>query len=422
MSWVAAAGRIFVITALSAGLGFLYGYPLEAVVLVLLALVGWWLYQMQRVQLWLNEPTAVPPDVHGIWGELLARIYTHQRKHTETQQRLQSIVEYLQNSFASMRDGVVMVDEQGVIKWMNEAAGPLLGLHYPQDTGQTLGNLVRSPEFSDYFLRGDYNTPLEYTAGGAKTLHLQVEITLFGDSERLLFVRDVSARVRMEQVRSDFVANVSHELRTPLTVISGYLGTFLENPGEMPECYTKPLQQMDQQAQRMEHLLKDLLWLSRVESETRDTPHELLDVGVMLHELQEEMVGLHPGTPIELDLETDQKIQGDYREWYSAVSNLVTNACKYSPEGTPVIIGWRVRGDRCLLSVRDQGIGIDSVHIPRLTERFYRVDDSRNSATGGTGLGLAIVKHVAAAHGGLLQIESQLGKGSMFTLEIPIRG
>lgn len=372
--------------------------------------------------MWLHEPTESPPDIQGIWGELLARIYSHQRINDENQKRMQLSIEYLQNSFASMRDGVVMVDENGAIKWMNQAVEPLLGLRFPQDTGRTLSNLIRAPEFNDYLIGDDYNTPLEYTSSGEKFSHLSVDITRFGKGERLVFVRDVSSTVRAEHMRRDFVANVSHELRTPLTVISGYLGTLLDNPREIPERFFKPLQQMNQQAQRMEGLLKDLLWLSRIESETRDLPLELVDVKGMLLEIQTEVSDLYPTNPIELKLATDEVIRGNYQELYSAVLNLVINACKYSPADTPINVVWLMRGEKCLLSVCDQGFGIDSTHIPRLTERFYRVDDSRSSMTGGTGLGLAIVKHVAAVHGGRLLIESQVNEGSTFTLEFPIGG
>jgi len=423
MSWLAAASRIVLVVALSAALGSMYGYPREAVILALLGLIGFWLYQMQRVQVWLNGPEQSPPDAYGIWGELLARIYFHRRKNLEAQALLQSTVEYLENSFKAMRDGVVMVDKQGAIKWLNRAVEPLLGLRYPDDTGQTLTNLVRVPEFNRYFLSNDYTTPLQYVATGDKEkIYLRVEITPFGEGERLLFIRDVSGAVHMEQMRRDFVANVSHELRTPLTVISGYLGTFLINTEDLPQRYVKPLQQMDEQARRMEHLLKDLLWLSRLESEKHEDEHEFVDMRGLLQELRDELTEAYSDAGIVLDLATDQKVYGDYRQLYSAVSNLAINAIKYSPAGSPVTIGWSVQGDKCLLQVQDKGIGIDSVHIPRLTERFYRVDDSRSSATGGTGLGLAIVKHVAAVHGAQLKIESKLGEGSTFTLVFPARG
>jgi two-component system phosphate regulon sensor histidine kinase PhoR len=423
MSLYAAIGRLLLLMALSAALGSIYGYAREAVILMLVSWVGLWLYQMQRIQLWLNTPDKQPLDAYGSWGELFARIYSQQRKSSEVQASLQSTVEYLEDSFAAMRDGVVMVDEQGAIKWLNRAVEPLLGLRYPEDTGQTLTNLVRAPEFNQYFLARDYTKPLQYLAvGDSRSSYLRVDVTRFGEGERLLFVRDVSSEVRMEKIRRDFVANVSHELRTPLTVISGYLSTFLENSQELPQRYIKPLEQMDQQAQRMENLLKDLLWLSRIESEKREDERELVDMRGLLQELRDELSEAHPETTVLLDIDVEDKVYGDYRQLHSAVSNLTINAIKYSAQGTSVTIVWTSKEGRLLLQVRDKGIGIDSIHIPRLTERFYRVDDSRNSATGGTGLGLAIVKHVAAAHGASLQVESKLGQGSTFTLRFPASG
>jgi two-component system phosphate regulon sensor histidine kinase PhoR len=420
MSWIREAGRILFVLALAAGLGSIYGYAREAVILVLLVLVGVSLYQMNRVQTWLNSPDKTPPTAYDIWGVLLGRIYSHQKASEEAQAQLQSTVEYLQDSFAAMREGVVMVDEHGAIKWMNQAVEPLLGLRYPDDTGQTLTNLVREPEFIRYFLARDYSKPLQYpTVGDNQKTHLRVEITRFGKSERLLFIRDVSNSVRTEQVRRDFVANVSHELRTPLTVISGYLSTFLDSSQELPARYVKPLQQMSQQAQRMENMLKDLLWLSRIESATREDERELLDMRGLLQELRDELAEAYPESNIVLDLAIDHKVHGDYRQIHSAISNLAINAIKYSRHGSPVTISWKSLDGKCALQVRDWGIGIASTHIPRLTERFYRVDDSRNSETGGTGLGLAIVKHVAVAHGAQLRIESKLGEGSAFTLIFP---
>ncbi len=420
MNWIETAGRIVLVVGIGALASGIYGYPWVGVIVALVGVIIYWLYQMERVQTWLDRPDSSPPDIYGTWGTLLSHIHSNQRGQRVIQQRLQSNLEYLQSSFASMRDGVVMVDGEGAIKWFNKALEPLLGLRYPQDTGQLLTNLVRSPQFVEYFLAEDYSRPLQYTSQSENPVHLQIEITHFGEGERLLFVRDVSQAVRTEQIRRDFVANVSHELRTPLTVISGYLATLSSNPEAVPPRFEKPIEQMMQQAERMENLLKDLLWLSRIESEAREHKRELLDVGGLLQELKDELAGAHPGRTLELSLNTKEKIYGDYREIYSAISNLATNAFKYSPPETPVVVDWSSRGNYCRLAVTDQGIGIEASHIPRLTERFYRVDDSRNSATGGTGLGLAIVKHVAAAHDARLEIESAPGKGTTFALELPL--
>ncbi len=420
MSWYVTVFRLVLLVALSAALGWMYGYTREAVILVLLVWIGFWLYQMQRALLWLANPEKPPPHTFGSWGELFSRIYSQQKKSSKENAQLQSTVEYLQDSFAAMRDGVVMVDKQGAIQWLNRAVEPLLGLRHPDDTGQTLTNLVRAPEFNEYFLGSDYSKPLQYLAVGEnRSRYLRVDVTRFGEGERLLFIRDVSSEVRMENMRRDFVANVSHELRTPLTVISGYLSTILDNSKELPQRYIRPLQQMDQQAQRMENLLKDLLWLSRIESEKQDDERENVDVRALLQELKDELGEAYPEATIALNIEIEDKLYGNFRQLYSAVSNLVINAIKYNASDCPVTISWTSQFGRLRLQVQDRGIGIDSSHIPRLTERFYRVDDSRNSATGGTGLGLAIVKHVAAAHGATLEINSRLGEGSTFTLVFP---
>jgi two-component system phosphate regulon sensor histidine kinase PhoR len=250
---------------------------------------------------------------------------------------------------------------------------------------------------------------------------LQIEITGFGDGNRLLFFRDVTRMVQMEQMRRDFVANVSHELRTPLTVIKGYLETILNNKDNLDPRYHKPLQQMDQQAKRMEMLLKDLLWLSRIESVRTIEKTTEVNVARLLEELRDELRQSHPETPMEVDIGTTLQVRGDYRELHSAVSNLAQNAIRYNRDHNPVALGWHQLGNELLLSVRDHGIGIDSIHLPRLTERFYRIDESRSTRTGGTGLGLAIVKHVAVSHRAELRIDSKLGSGSCFTLAFPVQ-
>jgi two-component system phosphate regulon sensor histidine kinase PhoR len=260
---------------------------------------------------------------------------------------------------------------------------------------------------------------LIFATSGQRKTYLQVVVTRFADGDVLLFIRDVTDRIRTEQMRRDFVGNVSHELRTPLTVITGYLGTFLADPEAVPPADERALEQMGAEAERMENLLKDLLWLSRIESTERQEKSEQVDIAALLDELQDEVSNTHPDNPLQLDIQCRDKVSGDYRELYSAVSNLVFNAFKYSPEGAPVVAVWRRDEDGCRLAVTDKGIGIDPSHFSRLTERFYRVDDSRSSMTGGTGLGLAIVKHVAAAHGAQLEIDSELGKGSTFTLLFP---
>lgn len=419
MEWFSAVARIFLYLAAGALLGWNFGNPLAGTALAALAVLLVWSYQTWVLQKWLNNSDKAPPDVIGIWGDIIARVYKQQRDAGKSQDKLQSTVDYLLESFAAMQDGVVIVESGGGIRWCNEAAQQLLELRYPDDIGQAITNLVRVPEFNEYIQAGEYAEPLVFSTAGEFRLYLQLVVTRFAEGDTLLFVQDVTDRIRTEQMRRDFVGNVSHELRTPLTVISGYLDTILADADSLPPPYVRALEQMAGQAVRMENLLKDLLWLSRIESEERKEKIESVDVATLLDELKEEVNGVHPKRELKLEVSCSEQVQGDYRELYSAVSNLVLNAFKYSQESSPVRVTWRKEEGDCLLSVQDQGIGIDQAQIPRLTERFYRVDDSRSSATGGTGLGLAIVKHVAVAHGAQLQIESQLGQGSTFSLVFP---
>ncbi len=416
VSWNNELRKVVLVLLAAAILGWLVGKVSLILALTLFAIQAYWLLQLRKIDKWLTAPESDPPESFGLWGDVFDKIYTLRRQTQEAHAQLQSTVDYLQDSFASMKDGVVMLDATGAIEWSNEAAEELLGLRYPADKGQGVLNLVRAPEFHHYFLVGNYTSPLQIETNGEPVRQLRIEITCFGEGDRLMFVRDITKIQRLEQMRRDFVGNVSHELRTPLTVISGYLGTLLGAGESIAPHLVKPLKQMEQQAQRMESLLKDLLWLSRLESVENSNRNELVDISALLKELQTELAISYPDRTIELQLDTDHKVPGDHRELYSAVSNLVLNALKYSPEGAPVCISWGQQEAQYLLSVIDQGVGIDATHLPRLTERFYRVDDSRSSATGGTGLGLAIVKHVAAGHNAELRIESVVGLGSKFIL------
>ena len=414
--WLQEMRRVVLLMLAGAVLGWIFGHVVLGLGLSILAIAVNWSVQLWRIQTWLNQPQTAPPESHGIWGDIFDRIYHMQRKEKEAREQLQSTVDYLRNSFASMRDGTVMVDGNGSIQWSNEAAEILLGLRYPADRGQAILNLVRIPEFHKYFVAADYTRSLQINIGVEADLFLQIDVTQFGVGDRLIFARDVTAVTRMEKIRRDFVANVSHELRTPLTVITGYLDTILDNDEALEPRFRKPLQQMAQQSGRMENLLKDLLWLSRIESVDDSDKHSSVNICALLEELRDEVATTYPARTLSLDIACSARVLGNYRELHSAVSNLILNAIKYSSQDSTVTIQWRREEDSCHLSVRDTGQGIAAVHLPRLTERFYRVDNSRSSATGGTGLGLAIVKHVAAGHNARLNIESVPGVGSSFSL------
>lgn len=416
-SWRAELRKLLLVLTASAALGWLTGLTLQMLCLGLAGVTGNWLWQLRRMRLWLVDPNKAPPESSGIWGLVYDTIYNLQRENRDARGRLQSTVDYLQSSFASMRDGVVILTQSGAIEWSNDSAAGFLGLQYPRDRGQPVLNLLRWPSFHDYFVAGDFLQPLQLPSAKNSWQILQIEITTFAEGDFLLFVRDVTRLVQTEAMRRDFVGNVSHELRTPLTVFKGYLDTIASTEAMEDPRLQKALAQMEGQVQRMESLLTDLLWLSRIESEREERKTEAVDMGAMLRELRDEFKLSFPERLLVLEVETEDSIGGDYLELRSAVSNLVINAFKYSEENEPVSVRWCHPAEGLRLEVRDRGIGIEEHHIPRITERFYRVDESRSQRTGGTGLGLAIVKHVAASHRAELIVESDYGRGSVFALQ-----
>ena len=418
-SWWRELFRVALIFGSALLLGWLFDLLVPALLIATLFLTGTWLYQLRRVSLWIREPEREPPEASGIWGEIFDSIYHLQRHDREERDRLQTAVSYLHDSFASLKNAAVIIDPGGNIEWCNEAAQQLLGLEYPRDRGQALLNLLRISRFHNWFAKADATEPLLMDSPRSKEIRLLLEATTFGRGSRLLFARDVTREERMEEMRRDFVANVSHELRTPLTVISGYLHTLADSGVAEDSRLQKPVSQMLQQAQRMENLLRDLLWLSRLESVEMDVKSTApVDVGEMLSEIRLECLAAYPDRQIGVQVKTQKRLHGNYQHLYSAVSNLVNNALKYSDAA--VELSWlEEAGDLCL-TVADQGQGIDAEHLPRLTERFYRVEQSRSQETGGTGLGLAIVKHVLAGHGAHLEIDSEPGVGSRFCCIFPL--
>ena len=400
----------------SGGFGYWLGYPLVFLVIALSIVLVYWGYQLHRVELWLDNTESPPPDARGVWGRLFDHIYRLQRQSRETQGRLESSIEYLQDALKSLRDVAIMIDPRGNIVWANDAAAHLLNISIDNDAGRPLVNLIRSPAFADYLATTDHDVPLRLPPTPEQERCFQVEVTTFGGGDRLIFVKDITEQHKLEMMRRDFVGNVSHELRTPLTVLKGYVENLQSLDASIAEKIGRPLAQMDMQVVRMEVLLKDLLWLSRIESIEHSDKTSSVDMGEVISEIIGDLRAAWPDREISLSTSFDGLILGDPMELHSAVSNLVVNALKYSDPNSPVRVEWACEGGRPTLHVIDEGYGIDSVHIPRLTERFYRVDKSRSQKTGGTGLGLAIVKHVAVSHNAELNIDSKVGAGSTFSL------
>ena len=397
-----------------------YGWSLAAGVALYL---GWTLKQLLRLHDWLrnHQPDEAPPDGYGLWGEVFDSIYHLQRRDQRVRGRLQAVIDRVQESTAALKDAVVMLDSDGNLEWWNRAAETLLGLKTPQDSGQPVTNLVRHPRFKEYFEQDSYAEPLDIPSPVNDHLRIQLYITRYGNNEHLMLVRDVTRLHQLEQMRKDFIANVSHELRTPLTVICGYLETLLDNVDDVNPRWKRPLSQMQQQGERMQTLLNDLLLLAKLEATDYPSDNQPVPIDSLLRTIKNDAQALsgQRNQTITLDVEADVALKGSETELRSAFSNLVFNAVKYTQDGGHIRIRWWSDGSGAHLSVQDSGVGIDSKHLPRLTERFYRVDSSRNASTGGTGLGLAIVKHVLLRHRARLEISSVLGHGSTFTCHFP---
>ena len=414
--WWLALFRVLAILGVGAALGFYFGSIASGLFVALMVVLLYWSYQMFRVEQWLSEVAEEPPQAAGVWGLLFDYIHRLQSQSAEAQGRLESSLHYLQDSLKSMRDAAIITDPWGNIAWMNDSAGSLLGISLDKDEGRPLVSKMRLPNFSDYLAVGDYKVPLRIPPSSEQKRCLQVEVSSFGGGDKLIFIKDITEQYKLEMMRRDFVGNVSHELRTPLTVLKGYVENLQSLDSDLVSKIQRPLVQMDMQVVRMEVLLKDLLWLSRIETiegADKTLPINMTD---LVAEIIEDLRAAYPERKIDTHLEHDDVILGDATELHSAVSNLVVNALKYSSHDDLVTVEWKLEAGFPTLTVRDEGEGIKPQHIPRLTERFYRVDKSRSQATGGTGLGLAIVKHVAVSHNAELLIDSVYGQGSVFSM------
>ncbi|ATJ84736.1 phosphate regulon sensor histidine kinase PhoR [Halomonas beimenensis] len=406
-------------------IGLLVGWPFDAIGLGVAAALGLYLaYQLRRLhalQEWLtHHPHDEPPSASGLWGELFDRLYRYQKAQRITQRRLRDTLRRIQESSEAMRDSVVMLDRHGDMEWWNSAAERMLGLQPAHDRGQHITNLLRDPRFVDYFHARDYREPLTLPSPIDERMILQFQITLYGDDERLVMARDITRLHRLEEMRRDFVANVSHELRTPLTVLAGYLETYGDMAEQLPPRLARGLQQMQSQTTRMQNLVNDLLLLSRLENDQGGQDDARLDPASLLETVRRDAEALSGGHHrIEVEVTETRGLLGSEKELHSAVSNLAFNAVRYAGEDCHIVLRWRPCRDGACLDVEDDGEGIDPLHIPRLTERFYRVDKGRSTATGGTGLGLAIVKHVLLRHDARLEIDSRPGEGATFRCVFP---
>lgn len=413
-AWQHTAWRLALVVLGSLLLGLLLGQPWPLLCAGLLGVLVWHYAQLHALLGHLNRREWLArPEGQGVFTELTRVLYQRQRENRERKRRLLRTLRAFRQAAAALPDAVVVLNRREQrIEWFNESTEHLLGLSYPQDIGSRFSNLVRSPQVTAWLESGAAEPLIDVPGTGAEGLRLSMRLLDYTPEEQLLIARDISKLLHLEQVRRDFVANVSHELRTPLTVLHGYLDML--EPEDVPE-WAGMLGEMRRQSGRMTQIVEDLLTLSRLEAR-ESLPHERVDMGPMLAALRSEAEAMSLGRHrIEIEDGAGCDLLGSAKELHSAFSNLVTNAVRYTPEGGRVRVEFQpTAAGGVSLCVIDTGPGIAPQHLPRLTERFYRVSSSRSRDSGGTGLGLAIVKHILQLHQAQLSIDSEVGVGSRF--------
>lgn len=399
---------------------------LAGVLLALSGLLLWQTRRLVRLQGWLEDPAGKAPVDDVRWQEINLMLSRQKRQYANALARVEAEVSRFEAAGQAIPEGVIALDPDLRIRWLNRLAARHLGLDPEVDRGNLLTHLVRDPAFAAYLASGNFAEPLLLHPMHQSGLALQIYVVEFGDAQRLIVSHDVSDREQVDRMRRDFVANVSHELRTPMTVVSGFVETLAElEPDAATKVLPSALPLMQKQMQRMQNLVADLLTLARLESAPGPPPMTPVDMPALLGSLVAEARAVDgDGHDVALEAEAGLQVCGTASELRSIIGNLLTNALRYSPRQSRVRVGWGRRTDARglttgVLSVRDEGPGIAAEHLPRLTERFYRVDGGRSRDTGGTGLGLAIVKHALTHHGGHLEIESAPGVGSEFRAVFP---
>ncbi len=413
-AWQVSIGRFVLLLLVAVMLGWAVGYPLAALTVALAGYSMWSLYSLYRIQHWLrSRRRQAPPEDWGVWTDVSDFVYRKLRSEHSRKRRLVALLRAFREAAAALPDGVIVLNAGRRIVWFNESAGRLLRLNSPRDRGAFIDDFLTQPPASAWLSGMPESEPLvdvpsPYDDGA----RLSLRMIPYSRDQRLLVVRDISTLMRLEQMRRDFVANVSHELRTPLTVLHGYLDML--EPEDAPQ-WAGMLNDLRQQSKRMAQIVEDLLTLSRLEAQ-QDVADERVGMRAMLNTLKREAEALSQGRhDIDIECLGEADLRGSMQYLHSAFSNLVTNAVRYTTSGGRIVIRWECDRKGGRFSVIDTGQGIPAEHIPRITERFYRVSTSRSRASGGTGLGLAIVKHVLNLHQARLDIHSIVAVGSTFS-------
>ena len=379
------------------------------------------LNNLNRLTRWLTRTDGhLVPEVSGSWQELSAALYRLLKGTKLSQNQLNLALDRFQQAAAAMTDGFILLDERDGIEWCNPVAQRHFKLHPEIDRGTDITYFVRQPEFARYVASQNYSEPLIMRDARAQDLVLEVQLIPYGNKQKLIISRDITQWEKAESSRRDFVANVSHEMRTPITVLSGFLETLTDMETVDAKVLSRSMGLMQSETKRMQYLVEDLLMLAQLENGPALVDSDDIDVAELVQELVREARVLSSGKhDIQAEIVSDVRLHGNLHEIRSAFGNMASNAVRYTPAGGRVKLIWTTQGERPVFAVSDTGVGIEAQHLPRLTERFYRVDRSRSRATGGTGLGLAIVKHILNRHQASLEIRSEVGKGSRFEAVFP---
>jgi len=417
--------RLFFLILSGGIIGYLFGQPFLGMLIGISIYLTRHLRHIAQLNDWLSKTkyNQEPPEGVGIWQGIFNSIYSLQKRNKSQKIKLAAALTRFQEAASAMPDAMVILTQEGRIEWFNHAAKGLLGLKSPQDIDQQIINLIRYPVFKKYLddeARDEEG--LEVISPYDEKVILQLRMVPYGKGKTLLVARDVTRVSQLEQVRRHFVANISHELRTPLTVLTGYMETLLSDSQSEKNDWHPPVQQMYSQTNRMQGIVKDLLLLARLENYHDEAARDPVEIPELIEMLLEEakILGHDKKQALTADYDSSLKIHGKREDLQSAFSNLVSNAVRYTPENGKIHIRWFKDTNGAHFVVEDSGMGVSAMDIPRLTERFFRVDEARSRETGGTGLGLAIVKHVLNNHSGSLSIKSTLGKGSAFSCDFPV--
>lgn len=396
-------------------LGYIFNAPIVGAFLGLVVYSAYSSRQLAKLHNWLLAG-GKPPESFGPWGQTFEQIYRREKHLKGETRELVLALSRMRRSTNRLRMGVIFLDHQLHIQWWNPAAERLLKLQSQRDSGLNIINLIRDPKFVAFVNGGDFELPLQLSSPTFSGSSLRISISPIDKRDMVMIIEDISQQTKLDQVRSEFVANVSHEMRSPLTVMSGRL-EMCESADQVSD---RTLDALKMQTDRLMAIVEDLSLLSKLEANSVVTDMPSFDIVPLVSEIADHARALSNGAHnIVASLPAEAVVKGVRSELFSAISNIVFNAVKYSPDGGQIDIQVRVEGDNCLISVKDQGMGVPDEALARLTERFYRVDQARTSG-GGSGLGLSIVRHVLARHDTQLMISSKLGEGSTFSFKLSL--